>query len=68
LTTRNREAALRLVEQNDIIEVEPMGEAPAVALLEKKLGKQNDNRDNAELVAALEFMPLAIVQAAAYIS
>ncbi|KAF2463408.1 TPR-like protein [Lindgomyces ingoldianus] len=75
ITSRNREAALELVEQCDIIEVEPMDEVPSMALfkrklenVEKKLGVEVDNKDLAELAAALEFMPLAIVQAAAYIS
>ena len=40
-------------------------------LFEKKLRGDDDNNDNAdvsvELLVALEFMPLAIVQAAAYI-
>jgi tetratricopeptide (TPR) repeat protein len=59
---------LKLVEQSDIIAVEPMDEAHAFALFEKKLGKQDERKDVVELAAALEFMPLAIVQAAAYIS
>ena len=66
MTTWSREIALKLVEQSDIIAVEPMDEAHAQALFEKKLGKKCE--DVAELVAALKFMPLAIVQAAAYIS
>jgi len=68
ITSRSREAALKLVEQSDIIAVEPMNEAHALALFERKLGKQGDSTDVAKLAAALEFMPLAIVQAAAYIS
>jgi hypothetical protein len=68
ITSRSKEAALKLVEKGDIIEVEPMDGAHAVALFEKKLGEPNDSKDTAELVAALEYMPLAIVQAAAYIS
>ncbi|KAF1979694.1 hypothetical protein BU23DRAFT_103253 [Bimuria novae-zelandiae CBS 107.79] len=68
ITTRNKEAALKLVEQRDIITVAPMDEAQAQALFEKKLGVQRDNSDVTELAAALEYMPLAIVQAAAYIS
>jgi hypothetical protein len=68
MTTRSREVALMLVEQSDIIEVEPMDEAHAMALFAKKLGIQGDSKDIAELAAALEFMPLAIVQAAAYIA
>jgi len=68
LTTRSRSAALKLVEERDIIAVEPMAPSHALALLEKKLGPLDQGDDTAELVAVLEFMPLAIAQAAAYIS
>lgn len=44
-----------------------MDEAHAVALFERKLSTKSDREDTVELVAALEFMPLAVVQAAAYI-
>jgi hypothetical protein len=44
-----------------------MDEAEGLALFEKKLGPQGNNSDAAKLTAALEYMPLAIVQAAAYI-
>ena len=68
VTTRARAAALKLVEESDIIAVLPMEELHALALLEKKLGIQGTSDGTSELVAALEFMPLAIVQAAAYIT
>jgi hypothetical protein len=68
VTTRNKEAALKLVNQRDVVNVDPMDEAQALALFEKKLGAQGDSGDVAELATALEYMPLAIVQAAAYIS
>ena len=68
ITTRSESAALKLVEQRDIIAVKPMGRADALALLERKLGWHDDGEDAVELAAALEFMPLAIVQAATYIS
>ena len=68
VTTRSRSVALELVEEHDIIAVEPMDETHAVALFEKKLLTESDREDTVELVAALEFMPLAVVQAAAYIS
>ena len=67
ITTRNKSVALRLVEERNIIAVEPMDEVHAVSLLDRKLGYQNNAKDTTELAAALEFMPLAIVQAAAYI-
>jgi len=68
ITTRSREAALKLVEPCDVIAVGPMDEADALALFEKKLGVQEDKNEISGLATALEFMPLAIVQAAAYIS
>jgi tetratricopeptide (TPR) repeat protein len=68
VTTRNKEAALKLVEQRDIVSVEPMDIAEGIALFKKKLSVQEDSDSVAELAAALEYMPLAIVQAAAYIS
>ncbi|KAF5876254.1 putative tpr domain protein [Botrytis fragariae] len=67
VTSRSRSAALKLVEQRDIIAVEPMGMIDALALFGKKLGQCDDGNNTAELVEALEFMPLAIVQAASYI-
>ncbi|KAI8930738.1 hypothetical protein NX059_012346 [Plenodomus lindquistii] len=67
VTTRNKEAALKLVEQRDIISVEPMDEAQALALFDKKLEARGDSSDVDELAAVLEYMPLAIVQATAYI-
>jgi len=68
ITTRSRSVALKLVEERDIITVDPMDEVHSVALFEKKLSTQSDRKDTIELVAELEFMPLGIVQAAAYIS
>ncbi|RAO74323.1 uncharacterized protein BHQ10_010335 [Talaromyces amestolkiae] len=68
ITSRSREAALKLVDQRDIIAVEPMDEAHALALLKKKLGDVGNTQDIIELAAALEFIPLAMVQAVAYIS
>ena len=38
-----------------------------VTLFKKKLGTKSNTTQLAELASALEFMPLAIVQAAAYI-
>ncbi|KAK1040553.1 hypothetical protein LTR12_013895 [Friedmanniomyces endolithicus] len=44
-----------------------MDEEHALALLEKELGQQADRTDLMALACALEYMPLAIAQAAAYI-
>ncbi|KAF1974570.1 TPR-like protein [Bimuria novae-zelandiae CBS 107.79] len=71
VTTRNIEAALQLVEQRDIIALDPMSDLQAQTLLRKKLGVQATSGNAAELTelaTVLEHMPLALVQAAAYIS
>ncbi|ETS86513.1 hypothetical protein PFICI_00341 [Pestalotiopsis fici W106-1] len=68
ITSRNRGAALQLVEPSDIFPVEPMSQKEAEALIETKLGSRQDKDCVAQLAIALECMPLAIVQAAAYIS
>ena len=67
ITTRSREAAKKLVDDSDVIDIHPMHEEHAVALLEKKLGQQANSGDLQELAGALELMPLAVTLAAAYI-
>ncbi|KAJ5915324.1 P-loop containing nucleoside triphosphate hydrolase protein [Penicillium verhagenii] len=67
ITSRSRGVALKTVEDYDIIPVEPMDEGYAISLFEKKLGAQASRSAIIQLVAALEFIPLAIVQAAAFI-
>jgi predicted component of type VI protein secretion system/UDP-2,3-diacylglucosamine pyrophosphatase LpxH len=68
VTTRNRDAALKLVEKGCMISVKPMNKVEASALFRKKLKEDEDCVGIDELTAALEYMPLAIVQAAAYIA
>jgi tetratricopeptide (TPR) repeat protein len=67
ITTRSRAAALKMVEQNCIVGVGPMEKEHALALVKKKLGGLRNQEEVIGLVDELEFMPLAIVQAAAYI-
>jgi hypothetical protein len=67
VTTRSREMAAKLVDDADMVTVEPVGEQIALDLLEKKIGLRGDSRPARQLVAALEYMSLAISQAAAYI-
>ncbi|KAK7946232.1 tpr domain protein, partial [Apiospora aurea] len=52
------DAALKLVELPSIIQVDPMSQAEAVALAEKKLGKSDDKMEY--LADSLEYIPLAI--------
>ena len=68
MTTRSRDAALELTEQRNALAIGPMNSQEALALLSKKLPGHNDLVMSSELVTALEYMALAIVQAAAYIS
>jgi tetratricopeptide (TPR) repeat protein len=67
VTSRTKHAASQLVEESDIISIEPMHNAAAQTLLHKKLGDEVNKDGITELAVALEFMPLALVQAAAYI-
>ncbi|OQE13759.1 hypothetical protein PENSTE_c046G05998 [Penicillium steckii] len=67
ITSRSRQTVSRMVENSDIITVKPMDEAHTIVLFEKKLEANTPRKEIVQLIAALEFMPLAIVQAAAYI-
>lgn len=67
VTSRTRHVASKLVEPRDIVMVEPMVQDDAVALLRKKLGNADVDSDLKELAGILEHMPLAMVQAAAFI-
>ncbi|KAK4237153.1 kinesin light chain [Achaetomium macrosporum] len=68
ITTQRKDLAFRLTGRyQNIIEVGPMPQTDALMLLEKKLGSLPDTDVAADLVEALDFFPLAINQAAAYI-
>ncbi|GAB7334635.1 hypothetical protein MBLNU13_g06596t2 [Cladosporium sp. NU13] len=67
ITTRSRAAGLRMVEQNCIVGVGPMQKEHALTLMERKLGGLYNQEEVVRLAGELDFMPLAMVQAAAYI-
>ena len=68
VTSRSQDAAVRLTGSHyDIIKIQPMDESHALLLFAKKLRYQFDKDDAIELLRALDFMPLAISQAAAFI-
>jgi tetratricopeptide (TPR) repeat protein len=71
VTSRAKQAAMHLVEDSDVILIEPMDAFAARTLLRKELGDIGDKEvlDDSvvELAAALDHMPLALAQAAAYI-
>jgi tetratricopeptide (TPR) repeat protein len=69
-TTRDRKTAVKLAHQN-VVEVPEMDEDIATQLLQKSLvnpGLVNSGSDTKALLKELAYLPLAIVQAAAYIS
>jgi hypothetical protein len=69
-TTRDRKIAVKLAQQN-VVDVPAMGRDAATQLLEKCLVNQdlvNSRQDTSALLSQLTYLPLAIVQAAAYIN
>ena len=70
VTSRNRAAARAIVNEDDrIVLVDRFPDSDALSLLSKKLPRdQSPEEDAKELVRLLEYLPLAITQAAAYIS
>lgn len=68
ITSRNKGVALNIASHKNIIEVQPMNEAEALDLLQKKLSTPAEHENMVEPAEALEFMPLAIVPAAGYIN
>ena len=68
VTTRDKHLAYRLTGSYDnIIDVGPMDQENALTLLVRRLKEDADMDTATDLVKALEYMPLAISQAAAYI-
>jgi tetratricopeptide (TPR) repeat protein len=68
VTSRSKHVALKIVEDSEIMTVEPMQDAAAIELLCKKLGVQSSSDEEiTELARVLDHMPLALVQAATYI-
>ena len=67
ITTRSRAVASELVDEQNTLVLQPMKQSEALALAERKMGQSSDATVLRKLVNALEYMPLAIAQAAAYI-
>lgn len=65
ITSRTKDEALKLVQDTEMIHVGVMNEAEAEELLERTL--ERSSPDNSTLARALDCIPLAISQAAAYI-
>ena len=68
ITSRNKGVALKITgNKTDLIDVQPMNMVEALVLLSNKLDIDTQSPDMMRLVEELEYMPLAIVQAASYI-
>ncbi|KAJ5164408.1 kinesin [Penicillium coprophilum] len=67
LTTRNKQSAWKVVNDSNVVHIEP-DELHARALIHKKLRLQESEEDIRSLAETLEYMPLAIVQAVAYMA
>jgi hypothetical protein len=68
VTSRSRDMAIRLTgSHNSVWAVRAMEEIQALQLLRHKLGTQYDNSMAANIVGALDWIPLAITQAAVFI-
>lgn len=59
--------ALKIVDRQDVIKVEPMENLEAIELLQRKVGLPAETPNILKLVEELDFIPLAIIQAAGYI-
>ncbi|KAJ5122605.1 hypothetical protein N7526_009542 [Penicillium atrosanguineum] len=67
ITSRSREVTLKMVHHQDIIEVKPMEKSEAMKLLQIHLGQPREDQESHLLLEALEYIPLAVVQAASYV-
>ncbi|KAJ4347131.1 uncharacterized protein N0V89_011069 [Didymosphaeria variabile] len=67
ITSRSKNVALQLTDHDKVVEINPMVDTDAEVLLRKKIRLEGHGDGVPELAAALDFMPLALVQAGAYI-
>ncbi|KAM0688989.1 hypothetical protein Q7P36_011065 [Cladosporium allicinum] len=67
ITSRTKEVAKELVYWKDIVAVEPMNEEQALSFLRRKMDTWYTEEYAPRLARELDFMPLALAQAAAYI-
>ncbi|KAJ5343592.1 uncharacterized protein N7506_003416 [Penicillium brevicompactum] len=69
ITSRNKSVALEIAgHERYVIHVQPMDLESSLLLMQKKLDSDTESDGLRQLVEELEFMPLAMVQAASYIS
>jgi tetratricopeptide (TPR) repeat protein len=69
LTSRSHDVGQRFTDSySSVVEVKPMEDNDALALLEKKLPSKIIRQEAIQLIHTLDAMPLALTQAAAYIT
>ncbi|KAK8115630.1 hypothetical protein PG984_012132, partial [Apiospora sp. TS-2023a] len=69
VTSRNRDAALRIVgDPRNVMQVQAMGKSQALQSLRNRLHSTSDEDGMADLLDVLGYIPLAITQAAAFIN
>ena len=69
MTTRNRQVGVKFATTRNVISLPALSDDEASILLTARLGdKQSEDQDLGRLADALERVPLALVQAASYIS
>ncbi|KAJ5735604.1 kinesin [Penicillium malachiteum] len=68
MTTRTKDATLKLTDNKNIVEIHPMTVSDAVDLVNKKLDPPATEMDAQRLAEALGCMPLAIIQATSYVN
>jgi tetratricopeptide (TPR) repeat protein len=68
VTTRDRRVALLLTHPSNTITIEPFDLDEGMELLQRSLTHKEEEKPIQKLVAALDFLPLAITQAAAFIN
>ncbi|KAJ6021977.1 kinesin [Penicillium herquei] len=68
MTTRTKDATLKLTDNKNIVEIHPMSVSDAADLINKKLDSPVIEMDAQRLAEALGCMPLAIIQATSYVN
>ncbi|KAI1157269.1 hypothetical protein F5B18DRAFT_261410 [Nemania serpens] len=69
VTSRNKDTAVRIVgDLRNVMQIRAMGKSQALQLLRNKLHTTSTEDGMTELLDALDYIPLAITQAAAYIN
>jgi NB-ARC domain len=67
LTTRNKQVASKFTNIQNILQIQAFDNTESVNLLKAKVGDHFDEHDYVKLARALDNVPLALVQAAAFV-